>query len=191
MSEVIPPDEDRFFSNICGLYQFFQGLVTELYNKKLTLLNPHIIALGYAFIRSKDKITLIENFIDKTYSYWDLIKNREETFFQDKAFEVFKDLPVDKVNDVKDLFIKKDPEGNSIISKDERIVIWKYFDSLIKICIKYIHNKRGPIIKIVHIEETETKEEKKLYKNKLYMNVPIKKLTISWNIKGLEWKKEE
>lgn len=51
---------------------------------------------------------------------------------------------MDKVNLFKDLFTTKDKNGKNVISDQFKEQIWKLFDAMIKISIKYIHRQRNP-----------------------------------------------
>ena len=101
-----------------------------------------------SFIQSfDDKNYLIQGFIENSHEKcWDSIKNRDEQFFVENAGNIFKYLPNDKVNLFKDLFITKDKYGNSVVSIELKNQLWKLFDAMIKISIKYIHKNRGPCL---------------------------------------------
>ena len=53
-------------------------------------------------------------------------------------------MPVAKgnIDAFKMLFTSKDQDGEDMICQDDRDAIWDMFDSLVKICIKYVHRER-------------------------------------------------
>ena len=92
-----------------------------------------------------DKKSLIEGFIVNSHKLcWDSIKKRDEDFFVKNAGEIFKYLPMDKVDLFKDLFQTKDQNGNCVIEKELKDQLWRLFDVMVKISIKYVHKGRAP-----------------------------------------------
>ena len=85
----IPPPQDRFHATFLGLVKLVADLNTKCYNSGFQNVLPSIVNFGVAALGSFDKKVLIESFIDKTYSHWDKIRNREEEYFYEKAGEIF------------------------------------------------------------------------------------------------------
>lgn len=139
------PEEERFAKNTTIMAQAVQECIQKLYNAGYKTVNPDLVALAVTVISSFDKHYLIQGFIDNSYKQcWDSIKERDETFFVENASDIFKYLPMDKVNLFKDLFTTKDAQGHSVISQSLKNQLWDLFDAMVKISIKYIHKNRGP-----------------------------------------------
>jgi len=145
MSNNIPPEEERFAKNTVIMAQAVETSISKLYNAGYQVVNPIIIKMATGVVQSFDKEYLIQGFIENSHQKcWGEIKQRNETFFVANASDIFKYLPMDKVNLFKDLFTIKDSSGKSVISQDVKDEIWGLFDAMIKISIKYVHRKREP-----------------------------------------------
>jgi hypothetical protein len=141
----IAPEEERFAKNTIIMAQAVHESIQRLYNAGYKTVDPNIVALAVTVISAFDKHYLIQGFIENSHDKcWDGIRGRNEIFFVENASDIFKYLPMDKVNLFKDLFLTRDPNGNSVISKSLKDQLWDLFDAMIKISIKYIHRGRNP-----------------------------------------------
>jgi hypothetical protein len=119
--------------------------IQKLHDQGYQTVNPMLVRLASTVMAGFDKDFLIQGFIENAhYECWDMIKRRDEEYFKEHASEVFQHLPMDKVNLFKDLFDQKDKSGKSVVPDSLKNQIWDLFDSMIKICIKYVHKKRSP-----------------------------------------------
>jgi hypothetical protein len=140
------PEEQRFSINASILAQAVQDGVQTLYNQGFKTVNPKLIESVAMVITLFDKDYLIQGFIENSHQFcWDKIKERSENFFIDEANNIFRYLPIDKVNLFKDLFLTKDANGNNVVPESLKEQIWCLFDAMVKISIKYVHKKRLPI----------------------------------------------
>lgn len=141
----VAPEEERFAKNTTIMAQAVHESVQKLYNGGYKTVDPGMVAFAVTVISAFDKHFLIQGFIENSHEKcWDSIKGRNEIFFIENASDIFKYLPMDKVNLFKDLFLTKDPQGNSVISQSLKNQLWDLFDAMIKISIKYIHKHRSP-----------------------------------------------
>lgn len=141
----IAPEEERFSKNTTIMAQAVHESVQRLYNAGYKTVDPNIVAFAVTVISAFDKHYLIQGFIENSHiKCWDSIKRRDEVFFLENASEIFGYLPMDKVNLFKDLFLTKDPQGNSVVPQSLKDQLWSLFDAMIKISIKYVHKHRGP-----------------------------------------------
>ena len=139
------PEEERFSKNTIIMAQAIHESVQKLYHGGYKTIDPTIVALAITVISSFDKHYLIQGFIENSHDKcWDSIKARNEIFFVDNASDIFKYLPMDKVNLFKDLFLTKDSTGKCVISQSFKDQLWELFDAMVKISIKYIHRGRDP-----------------------------------------------
>src|SRR5437868_5949819 len=137
------PEEERFATNAKIMAQAVQESVQRLFNAGYKTVNPGLVAFAVTIISSFDKHYLIQGFIENSHATcWDSIKNRDEIFFVENVKDVFKYLPMDKVNLFKDLFCTKDVNGNNVVSQSLKDQLWNLFDAMIKISIKYVHKNR-------------------------------------------------
>ena len=139
------PEHERFAANTTILAHAVYDGVKRLYDAGYQTIDPNVIAFAITVISAFDKHYLIQGFIENSHEYcWDNIKKRDESFFVSNAGNIFKYLPMDKVNLFKDLFTTRGPNGESIISQVLKDQIWKLFDTMITISIKYVHKGRAP-----------------------------------------------
>lgn len=143
MSEV--PEEVRFSKNAVVMGHAIHESISVLYENGYKTVNPQIVSLAVGLIEVFDKHSLIKGFIKNSHLVcWDNIKLRNEQFFSDNSADIFKHLPMDKINLFKDLFNTKNKNGESVVSQDLKDNIWRILDAMIKISIKYVHKHRKP-----------------------------------------------
>jgi hypothetical protein len=146
MSTVSDASEPKRFSdNMEILVDAVHDCVTKLHNGGYKTINPIFVLLVKQIIGSYDKNRLINGFITNSHKKcWENIKNRDEIFFSENSSEIFKELPMDKVNLFKDLFTTKDRNGVSVISDELKTQIWTIISAMVKISIKHVHKGRRP-----------------------------------------------
>ena len=177
--ENMPPEEDRFMTNVLDLTELVHELATICWDSGKKDINPSLIAMAEGYIESYDHVELIEIFIKHSHHHWDAIRKRDEVFFIENAHEIFKYLPVDtnNINAFKIFFTAKDDNNEHIIDVEDRNAIWEMFDSLVKICIKYIHRVRG--VKLVKT----SKGMRPAYKDKTkFPEIKVREHARKWGI---------
>jgi len=168
-----PSPEERFHANVVGLGELLHDIVREVNGKGYEIVTPQVIELAVRVLEKLDHITVIHSFIRKSNEKektegdlkehcWEKIRVRDRRFFLQNAGKIFSDLPMSKVNAFSHMFSLKDADGNFVVSKEDEEEIWEYFESLVKIAIKYIHEKRQPIL-IRHESEEIRRYEKRAF----------------------------
>lgn len=151
------PEEERFSLVALNMADAIHYGITKLYNKKLTTINPNDIKFMQSCIQTLDKHYLIQGFIEKSHIHWDKIKEHNESFFLEHASSIFGFLPTQYLSMFTDLFTAVDSDGNTIVNKNLKDDIWRIFDAMVKISIKYTHktriNKGDDFLKDVNVEE--------------------------------------
>jgi len=173
----IPSHEERFKINASDLANLIKELILDCKDEGITDINPMLVDLASEFIKAYDDKKLISSFIEKSKDYWIQIYNRDETFFYENVSSVFGELPLNQINAFKILF--NNNQKNNVITDEDKEDIWSYFDSFIKISIKYIHDVRCPTIVY------KDNKMKKVYKNKIFPSIPLSKYAKLWNIELL------
>ena len=141
----IKPEEERFTDVTIKLSEAIHYNVTNLNNMGHKTVDPNLILLVSSGIQFYDKHTLIQSFIKNSHEEcWDKIKERNEQYFIENASNIFKDIPSGDINLFKDLFNTKDQNGVDVVDQDIKDQIWRLFDAMVKICIKYVHKNRAP-----------------------------------------------
>lgn len=176
--ELNPSDEKRFIANVMDLTDLVHELSTICWDAGRKDVNPQLILMAENYLKNYDPVKLIETFITHSYPFWKQIKDREEDFFANNAHVIFKHLPVDpsNINAFKVFFTAVDDQGEHIIVSDDRDAIWDIFDSLVKICIKYIHKVRE-----VKLIKTENGLRPK-YQNNKFPEIKVRELARQWGI---------
>ena len=173
-----PPEEERFITNVLDLTALVHELASICWDAGEKTVNPQLVLFAENYLENYDSVELIDVFIRHSYPHWEQIREHNETFFIKNAHVVFKHLPVDtdNINAFRVFFIAKDQNGNDIIEEDDRLAIWNIFESLVKICIKYIHRVRG--VKLVGTSQGL----RPAYIKKLYPKIKVKELAKLWEI---------
>lgn len=141
----LAPEEERFYKNICVMGEAIHECVSTLYKKGYKTVDPKIISMALEIMSVFDKHFLIRGFIENSHSKcWDYVKKRDEVYFVQNSSDIFKYLPMDKINLFKDLFLTKDEQGVSVVPQALKDQIWSILDAMIKISIKYVHKHRIP-----------------------------------------------
>lgn len=139
---ALPPPEVRFCENINGVIETVSFGVQEAAKKGHNIINPTLLSLAGAAISQYDKRFIIETFINKSHEHWDKILGRNRTFFIENAGGIFGDLPLGNVEAFTKLFTLQDRSGGPIAGVEFEDDLWALFQSLVKICINYIHENR-------------------------------------------------
>lgn len=138
------PEEIRFSRNVGGLAEDVHGIVSKFHQQGYPIINPVLIEFASRLIEKLDKETLINGFIKFSHMHWGEIKKRKREFFLDHARGIFAGLPLNNIDAFKMLFELKKEDGSHLVCGDDEETLWLYFESLVKVSIKYIHRKRMP-----------------------------------------------
>lgn len=176
--EQNPPEEERFITNVLDLTALVHELATICWDAGRKDINPQLVLFAENYLEGYDPQNLIDIFIRHSYTHWQQIKDHDEIFFIKNAHVIFQHLPVDtsNINAFKVFFTAKDNQGNDLIDENDRSAIWTIFESLVKICIKYIHRVRG--VKLVSTKEGL----RPAYVQKKYPKIKVRELAKIWNI---------
>ena len=176
--EQNPPEEERFMTNVLDLTDLVHELATVCWSSGLKDVNPRLIMIAENFLESYDPVNLIEVFIQHSHTHWTKVYNRDEDFFINNAHVIFQHLPVDtnSINAFRVFFEAKKSNGDYVIVQEDRDAIWDMFDTLIKICIKYVHRVRG--IKLVKTENGI----RPAYKLKKFPEIKVREQAKMWEI---------
>lgn len=174
-----PSEKERFSITTCQLAEAIHYNVSILYEKGYKTIDPNLVLIVSEVIKQFDKDYLIKGFIENSHkSCWDNIKSKKEDFFVENANDIFKYLPAGEVNLFKDLFLTKDDDGNSVIDQQLKDQIWKLFEVMIKISIKYIHKNRSPFAITDKNGELFHK-----YETDFFNEIDLVKHAATWDIK--------
>ena len=176
--EQNPPEEQRFMTNVLDLTDLVHELATICWDAGIKDINPTMVSFAENYLKGYDPVSLIDTFIRHSYMHWERVRTHEEQFFIENAHVIFQHLPIDSknINAFKVFFTAMDKKGNNIIGSDDRNAIWDIFESLVKICIKYIHRVRG--VKLVKTD----KGLRPAYVSKRFPRVKVREQAKLWEI---------
>ena len=141
----LPPEEERFAKYAGTMTEAVYESILTLFNAGYKTVDPQLVAFAGMLIKSLEKHQLIHGFISNSHiKCWDSIKRRNEQYFIENASDIFKYLPMDKVELFKDLFNTVDAYGSSVIAQETKDELWDLFDVMVKCAIKYVHKHRQP-----------------------------------------------
>ncbi len=144
--QSLPPATERFYITFEGTIKLISELNRSCYVKGYKQVAPGLVVMAEKYLSGLDRTVLIESFIEKSHIYWEQIRLKNEDFFMKSAKEIFGDIPlVDLPSALTNLFSGVDEKGNRIIPKEDRDALFSFFSSMVKICIKHIHEERGPV----------------------------------------------
>lgn len=146
---TIPPEE-RFHVVISQISSKINEKLAEMEEDGKSPIPTILSRFAVSYIHDyKDKKKMITNFIRKSYSHWDQVRNRDIDFFCKHAGEIFGDIPVSGISEIFDTMVHaKRDDGSYYINDKERETWWAFFDSMLRICISYAHENSGPQAKI-------------------------------------------
>lgn len=185
-----PSPEERFHTNLVGLGELIFDLVTEVNAKGHNIINPEVVKLAVCLLYKLDHVTVINTFISGSNKLdknghpvpfeehcWTKIKARDRSFFLDNAGVIFHELPCDRIDAFSRMFSITDADGNPVVAKEDENEIWEYFESLVKIAIKYIHFKRQP-----QLVRRGTEEIRRYKANNFLENVDLSQHAKHWDL---------
>jgi hypothetical protein len=186
METTLPSAEERFKENVITLGSLICELVEDLQNRGHFVVNPSVVALAVAVLNELEPRSIINIFISKSNDTvegstpiehcWEKIRNRDRSFFLDNAGSIFSDLPSSRVDAFSKMFSSTDEKGNPLVCQENEDEIWDFFDSLVKISIKYIHENREPCL------IRESHQEIRKYQRDFFEDVDIGYHSKVWGI---------
>lgn len=168
--------EERFYYNICELADFLLDLTQLCADEGVQTIDPKILAYGKSLLANYDKTYLIDNFINYTNEYWEEIRTHNVNFFLQHGSSIFGSLPIGNVNLFQVFYTANDRQGNPILTEEDKETLWSYFSALVRISIKYIHEKRKP--KLVQTP----KGLQPSYKVNFMSNIKVRQHANAWEI---------
>lgn len=163
---------ERFHENMFDLADLMHELIGVCYDNGYQDINPGMVEAAKAFLSFYDKEKALTNFITYSYPYWGAIIDRDHQTIFNNAGDIFKDLQLnnlgDKINAFKVLYSATDKSGTKIVSADDIEAVMQFFDSFIKIAIKYVHDKRVP-----RLRKNADGTSRKVYLNKCFEDIKL------------------
>lgn len=137
----LPPPEERFHQVAVAIATNLHNIICDLEKEKKHIdVKSSVTQFGYDLIRLFPPKKLIKGFTARSYTTWNKIIDRDESFFISSADTLFAELPSEDVHAFKKL-VEKDANGSRLIDDDDVEMFWRSFTSLVRIMISYLHDK--------------------------------------------------
>lgn len=180
---------DEYWKTLDDMFDLVYNLICDCYEKELTNLKPELVEGARLVIinciyeirdnpkiepklnKHDWKLKFIQNFMTKTYVYWNEIEGNEDKFFLNQAGSLFSGFDPRRVNAFRVLF-DTDSNGNGNISNEDKIEMWGIFIDLISIGIEITHLRRNP----------KLKNNKNIYGRKFIPEIKLKKYAEIWDV---------
>lgn len=94
------------------------------------------ILLVEFFFRRMDKLKIAEHVTKHILPYKKQILGKKQEFFIDKKYEIFKGLPLNKIDYYADIVMGKSVKGIKISDENSKIV-WEFFETLVTLAEEY------------------------------------------------------
>jgi hypothetical protein len=171
--------EDRLRDNITGLIALCIDIITDAQNAGFTSINIGLMDIALAALSKWNPSELIDDFIKKSHPYWDQIRLRDQVFFESNMAEIFAKVPLIDMSAVAALFQAKHPDTKELLVPDaDREAIWDFLSSMVKICIKFIHQERKPCLYPVG-----DGKYRPFYQTKFFPLIKLEKYAVEWDIR--------
>jgi len=164
---------ERCAANVNDFIDYIEELYDDCSERGFHIVPRTLFDIGINVIMSYTPLDFLEAMIENSNEYWDEIYRKDEKFFDENIDRVFTGTGIDSSNVgvFKSLMKAEDENGNLVIDKEKRDVIWKYMHSFVRLCINHIHERRGPKVQITVNERGQimTNSEGKEMKVPIYI----------------------
>lgn len=144
-----PSPADAFERTLHELHAVLINIISDAWESGWQIVHPTLLDAAMKYISEKKYscVTMIETFIFYSNECWDMIHDKNEKFFEEKAWVLFRDIPKEAVVKFKELFLKKNPDTNEfVINQSDRDSLWVFFFLMVRVSIHYIHENRIPFL---------------------------------------------
>lgn len=148
------PVEQKFKTNVGYIGQIILKVVIDHKDGHPELPDARLVAVGNKVLEDMEPVDIIFNFILFSQQYWPQIKARQETFFTERADEVFGKIPYVNLKAFSIIFERK------LIDAENKRKLWDYFNVIVRQAIAYLHNlqKANPSKPVVISTKGQPKE---------------------------------
>lgn len=130
--------EDRFKSNTISLAEYIMDINTDAQKRKINLIDNTVLSIAVNILSSISAKTMIEKFITISKDSWDKIHAHDSVYFRQRTPMFFAGLPEKVVENMGELLMGHDSNGNYYIQEEVRKTIWAYMESFVKISLRYL-----------------------------------------------------
>lgn len=164
--------EQRFQDNVNAVCEISENIEKVARSRGIELASPLMISLTKEIIKVTPQETLVTMFVRHSHTFWASIFKRDESFFKTNFFP---ELPFVSQVLSKVLSDEYDPP---IISPELKDELWRIFGGLVRISIRFIHERRGPALKEVGDGQWVPK-----YEREFLPQVQLESAAKEWGVK--------
>lgn len=142
-----PSAPERFKANALSLCQLFEELQSQ---------DPAFQGISFgltiasAMIEEAKAESLINDFIERSHPYWEMIRLHDQAFFIERAPKLFVEVPAEYVSILTGLFAK------GLVPEASLSEFWGILEGMVRIAIRYIHTERQPVIEGERVKYTRS-----------------------------------
>lgn len=130
----IPKSAQVLKKEVLNFIEFIEQIMNE-YGLIFEEENFEDIILINEFFKRIDPVVLMNAFIKKVLPYAEQIKNNDQDYFEKNVLKIFSELPQKKVYFIYKIFVEEK------ISKEDKMLVWEYFNIFIKLIEKFKKDK--------------------------------------------------
>lgn len=166
---------NKLRNNINETCDIFHSVIKPLFITNNVKLDPALfnIIKGFLSIYSDDK--LVTDYIYFTYEYWEMIDQKNITFFLEHAHKIFSDLPIpinkEHIDEIRFIF------HNNLIKAEDLEDLWKFFSAHIILILRIIGKDFGGYQYLTLTKEIRGIEEKIEKYQQIFHNDYMKKFS--------------
>jgi hypothetical protein len=145
-----PNVAERFKANAVGLAQNFKAINNSALEKGFHFVKREITVFIEAYISRLDPKELLQTFAEYSHMYWEEIADRDTNFFNEHAESVFdfskavdSDLRAIAGHPKNVVLFKQLLTNPNAVTDDDRLLFWRYFEAMVRICWKAILEDEG------------------------------------------------
>jgi len=145
-----PNVAERFKANAVGLAQNFKAINNSALEKGFHFVKREITVFIEAYISRLEARDLIQTFAEYSYPYWGEIADRDTIFFNEHAESVFdfsravdSDIRAIAGHPKNIILFKQLLTSPNAVTEDDRLLFWRYFEAMVRICWKAILEDEG------------------------------------------------
>lgn len=172
--ETPPPPVERVKSNLLEIIRLTRDTISFVKGKGYKIdMDPNLCNIAVKILEGVQSNKIVDGFIERSFNYWDRLKNKDEEFLLVNATVLFGELDLSVTNTFAGMMRAKDENGKSYVQDETKESVWKLIHAMIKGSIKYVHESRCP-------KEIDGKMK---YTNEFFPKIRISEQVQIWNIK--------
>lgn len=171
----------KFAKNIEEFINMLREIFNDCKESGCQIVPDILLEIGIREIKSYATREIIESLIDCSNYHWEEMHEKNESYFEKNLALIFSGLKMENVGLFKKLLVAQDENGELIVTDIDRDNIWNYLHAFIKLTLSFIHEERGPMLKIVVNQQGKIMTDKngRALKTPIYTREYMPKIDLS------------